>query len=315
MDIQPKIDILFDAYADFADIRRDASFAELCTMRVGGDISVLYAPHEKDAFCRHLLSARHMQVPFCLLGGGSNTVAGDHPFDGIVFSTANMRSIEIFETKIKADCGASINQLVFAAANAGLGGLEELYGIPGSVGGAVYMNAGAYGREIADCLVSVTAFSTSSGQIRIFSNEELAFSYRDSLLQHAREWVVLDATFQLVEKPCADLREKIKQVIRQRRASQPIGMPSAGSVFRRAERPTWELIDACGLRGYTIGGAGVSVQHAGFIVNHGNAATADICALVGRIQQQVYATHGVHLIPEIEFFHLCEEEKCLLQKR
>ncbi|MBO5050663.1 MAG: UDP-N-acetylmuramate dehydrogenase [Clostridia bacterium] len=306
---------LLSSASDVPALRRNVPLAELCTMHVGGLADAVCTPASKEALCRCLLIARHKQIPYALFGGGSNIIPGDGFFPGVIFSTAALRGVQISGTKIKADCGCRLGDLVLAAARAGLGGLECLYGIPGTVGGGVKMNAGAHGSDIASCLEAATMFSTVTGEKRVFSKNELAFSYRMSLLQKTKEWILLDATFACTPTETQRIRARIAEVTKKRREAQPLSLPSAGSVFRRPkEGEVWRMIDMCDLRGYTIGGAQISKQHAGFIVNVGGATARDVHRLVCLVQERVLGTLGISLVPEIEFLDVKEEETCRLQR-
>ena len=292
---------------------QNASFAKRCTMRVGGCADALLLPADKQQLCRWVCEAYREGVPYLVLGNGSNLIPGDGDFHGVLFSTQHIKEILYYGTKIKADCGISLNQLVLCAARAGLGGIENLYGIPGTLGGAVKMNAGAHGTEIADVVEEVTMLLPRTGEIRVFSQKEMCFSYRESLLQTNSEWVVLDATLSLVPVSYAAAKKRIAEVVQIRCASQPLNTASAGSFFRRhGNLCAWRLIDECGMRGYVIGDACVSPKHCGFIVNTGRARTADICRLAQLVQRRVMDACGILLKPEVEFFHLSEEEKCHL---
>lgn len=317
MRISEKLADLFEKQACYVPpnaLSRQVPLCSLCTMRVGGKAAYVVCPPDLESFCRLLCAVREAQIPYLILGAGSNVIAGDSDFEGVVFSTKKLQKIAIEGTKIKAECGFLLNRLILLAAKRDLCCMERLYGIPGTVGGAVKMNAGAHGTNIADWLVCATLFSPVNGGRRVFTKEELAFSYRDSLLQHCRDLVVLDATFQALPKERRFIKQSIEQIVRLRLHAQPIGLPSAGSVFRRPPEgeAVWRLIERCGLRGHTVGGAQISPKHAGFIVNCGNASAKDVCSLVGLSYTQVLSTCGVSLVPEVEFFHLSEEEKCHL---
>ncbi len=294
----------------------DVAMCRLSTMRVGGPAMAVYTPSNQAALCTAVSMAAQMGVPYHVLGGGSNTVPGDDPYSGLIFLTKALNRIKINGIKIAAECGCPINSMIISALHGSLGGLESLYGIPGTVGGAVRMNAGAHGCEIADLLESATLFSPHNGQVFCLDNRELRFAYRDSLLQHRQDLLLLDATFICQAAAREDIQSRIRTVVKSRCQSQPLDLPSVGSVFRRPSscQPVWQLIDACGLRGYQIGGAQISEKHAGFIVNRDNAKAADICALLSLCRRRVYERFQVTLMPEIEFFHLNEEEKCHLQE-
>lgn len=291
----------------------DAPIADLFTMQVGGRAALLLAPRRLACLCRLLRLCHKEDFPYYLIGNGSNTVFGNRYFGGAVITTRSLQNVEICGTKITADCGASLNQLIVTAARQGLCGMEMLYGIPGTVGGAIRMNAGAHGGDIAACLARALLLSPSSGRARWFSRTELAFSYRNSLLQQAPGLLMLRAEFALHRDEPATIKARMADVVRARRLSQPLELPSAGSAFRRPlEGEVWRMVDRCGLRGHAIGGAAVSEKHAGFIVNRGGATAMDVCRLVGLIHARVQQTCGVSLVPEIEFLHVSEEEKCLL---
>jgi UDP-N-acetylmuramate dehydrogenase len=303
-------DILFSCgcCTDNALVVHNAPVDRLCTMRVGGRAAYMVVPPDVNVLCRLLSSLTQAGVPYLLLGAGSNVIPGDGHFDGVVVLTSKLQRIRTIGTKIKAECGAMLNALILSAAEQDLCCMERLYGIPGTVGGALKMNAGAHGTSIADWLVCATLFSPITGETCVFSKEELALSYRDSLLQHQTEWAVLDATFQATPMAHDRVKASVAAVVKARLRAQPIGLPSAGSVFRRpVEGEAWRLIDRCGLRGYRLGGAQVSPKHAGFIVNTGKASAGDVFHLVRHVQARVEEACGVHLVPEIEFFHMSEE--------
>lgn len=294
-------------------VQRCVSFQRLCTMQIGGMIEAVVWPANVPSFCRLLRLAKENEISYLILGAGSNLIPGDTFFHGIVFSTRHLEKIEISGTKIKAECGCLLNQLILRAQREGLGGLERLYGIPGTVGGAVKMNAGAHGIEIGDNLESALLFSLSSGVVRAFTREELRFSYRYSLLQQHDNLVLLEATFCGIRNEPERIKAQIETVVSRRRQTQPIGMPSAGSIFRKPRSgEIWRMVDACGLRGFLIGGAQISEKHAGFIVNRGKATAEDVCRLIFCMYTNIEHSFGIRAIPEVVFFHLSEVEKCHL---
>lgn len=294
-------------------VQRNVSLRRLCTMQIGGLSEAAVWPTDVPSFCRLLLLAKENDVPYLVLGGGSNLIPGDTPFHGVVLITHRLQKTEISGIKIKAECGCAMNQLILHAQKEGLGGMECLYGIPGTVGGAVKMNAGAHGTEIGARLENAVLFSPTTGVARAFSQEELSFSYRYSLLQQRSELVLLEATFRGVSEDPKRIKAQIAEVVRRRRQTQPLDMPSAGSIFRRpCHGEIWRMVDACGLRGLMIGDAQISEKHAGFIVNRGHARTADVCRLIACMHTNIYRSFGVRAVPEVVFFHLSEEEKCHL---
>lgn len=279
----------------------NASLARCCTFRIGGSASCLIRPRSADEFCELLDFFRRTEQRFRVIGRGSNLLFSDRHIDFPIVCTTQMTDLACTDGSWRAACGVSLRQLILTAAGQGFGGQEELYGIPGTVGGAVFMNAGAYGNEICRYLSRVRCFDFESGERRVLTKEELGFAYRTSILQ-ARWLYLLDADFALPEANPASVRDAIRAVTRKRTASQPLGEPSAGSVFKRTERgAAWQLIDGVGLRGYRIGGAAFSELHAGFIVNRGGATAEDVLALIGEARKRVAEKYGVGLACELEF--------------
>jgi UDP-N-acetylmuramate dehydrogenase len=235
-----------------------------------------------------------------ILGNGTNVLFPDEGLDRLVISTRDLCRIRrVGECELLAQAGASLARVaVFAQQNA-LAGLEFAHGIPGSVGGAVCMNAGAYGGEIKDVIVSASVYFPGEG-VRSVSLEELDLGYRHSLLTERPDAVVLDAVFRLEEGDPVQIRAKMDELMRRRKTSQPLEYPSAGSTFKRpAGYFAGRLIQDAGLKGLTVGGAQVSVKHAGFVINTGGATCADVLELIRRIQRAVYDMAGVELEPEV----------------
>ena len=207
------------------------------------------------------------------------------------------------EGRVAAEAGASLSRVAVFAQQHGLAGLEFAHGIPGSVGGAVCMNAGAYGGEMRQVVREATVLFPEEG-IRTLTGEELAFSYRHSLLTDRPDAVVLRAVFALEAGESAAIREEMDELMARRKASQPLEYPSAGSTFKRPEGYfAAALIDQCGLKGLTVGGAQVSEKHAGFVINRGGATCADVLALMAQVQQRVWEEKGVRLEPEVKVIH------------
>ena len=287
---------------DNGTVMLDRPLASLCTFRIGGTADAVISPASVSDFCALVRGAEVRGIPYRILGAGSNILAADCGFRGVVFSTKRLNNLSINGNYIEAECGLTLNTMILAAMHRGLGGLSALYGIPATVGGAVYMNAGAHGCEISRYLVKVELFDTKVGRRFFLSRKALCFSYRHSRLQKEKHLVLLRACFCL---PCEEeniTHAEICEVCRCRRASQPLEYPSAGSAFRRpATSEAWRLIDAAGLRGRRIGGAQVSEKHAGFIINRGGATSADVCALLSLCEERVETLFGVKLVREIEF--------------
>lgn len=278
-----------------------APMREYTTFRIGGPAQLMAFVHTQAAFVALLQAANEQNLPCFVLGRGSNLLVSDAGVQGLVIQTGKLQQIkQAEENRIVCDCGVSLKKLCeFAAANS-LRGLEFAYGIPGSVGGAVYMNAGAYGGEMRDVVVSCRAVSPQ-GQIETFTADQLALSYRHSALMQTGH-TVLEVTVQLQPGDEAAIRENMQAVMQKRRDKQPLQYPSAGSTFKRP--PGYfaaALIEQCGLKGTRVGDAQVSEKHSGFLINTGNATCQDMLQLIQTVQQTVLAKTGVQLETEVLF--------------
>ena len=244
------------------------------------------------------------RIPYYVIGRGSNVLFSDKEFDGIILSLNQyFNKIEISDQTVIAQAGASVIKMALSAANHGLSGLEFISGIPASVGGVVYMNAGAYLSDVAAVLSEVTLLN-GTGDIVTYKNEEMKFSYRYSILQDHPDWVVLEAKFELMPGDKEEIKEVMKNRKAKRMATQPWDRPCAGSVFRNPKtHPAWKYIDECGLRGYSIGHARVSTKHSNFIVNSGYASAQDIKNLIEHIQSLVMERFQVELHTEVRFMN------------
>ena len=289
-----------------AEFRREAIPCELgeklslhTSFRIGGPARLFCEPQNKRQLTAALAICRRHKVRFYLLGNGTNILFADEGFDGaIVHIGAAMGGIFRQGRTLTADAGASLSRVCVVAANEGLSGLEFAFGIPGCVGGAVYMNAGAYGGEIKDVLSSVT-FLDETGAEQTLPAKELALGYRTSAFEH-RPWCILSASFFLREDHSNSIRMRMADYGRRRTEKQPLDMPSAGSTFKRPQGAyAGALIEQCGLRGCAIGGAQISEKHCGFIVNTGNATCADVLSLAETVCKIVTEQTGFALEKEI----------------
>lgn len=253
------------------------------SFQIGGPAALFCEPQNKRQLARAVAVCRQAGVRYYLLGKGTNILFADEGFDGVVIHIGEvLGNIECNGLSVTAQAGAALSKVCIAAANEGLSGLEFAYGIPGCVGGAVYMNAGAYGGEIKDVLACAT-FLDETGAERTLQAGELQLGYRTSVFER-EPWCILSATFTLREDDTGPIRERMADYARRRMEKQPLDMPSAGSTFKRPEGAyAGALIDQCGLRGYAIGGAQVSQKHCGFIVNTGNATCADVLCLADTV--------------------------------
>lgn len=269
------------------------------TFRVGGPARRFVRP-AGAAQCGALLSlAEEEGWPFLVVGNGSNLLVSDDGLDALVVHTGLLDGVErAGERTIRAGAGLSLARLASFARREELGGLEFAHGIPGSLGGAVCMNAGAYGGEMKQVLSAVTAWFPGEG-VRRLEAKELDLGYRHSIFSEKRG-VVLEAELLLEPKDGGEIVSLMEELGRRRREKQPLEYPSAGSTFKRPEGHfAGALIEQCGLKGVRIGGAQVSEKHAGFVINAGGASCADVLALIAHIQDTVYRQTGVRLEPEV----------------
>ena len=287
------------------DFEENVDGKKLCSFKVGGNVRVVARPKTADQLTALYDYLCENKIKNILLGRGSNIVISDNGFDGVVVSLSALSSVDIDindDNCIIAGAGASMASLALFACENGLEGLEFAHGIPGSVGGGVYMNAGAYGGEISQVLKSCMIFDIERGMLFMVRGDECEFSYRHSVFMENKNLVVLFATFELKNGIPDEIKAKMDEYKAKRVASQPLEYPSAGSTFKR---PTGyfagKLIEDCGLKGYTIGGAQVSEKHAGFVINRGGATAEDIKNLVSHIQKTVKEKFDVSLECEIEF--------------
>lgn len=269
------------------------------TFRVGGPADVLVQPDE-TALAAILALCRQYHVPYSFIGNGSNLLVGDKGIRGVVIEmTDPMGNIEVDGTKITAQAGAMLSKIANTAASNGLGGMEFAAGIPGSIGGAVVMNAGAYGGEMKDIIEKVYVLDENGAQLEL-DRDALDFGYRHSCIPK-KKYIVTKVVLELVPRNEAEIRSEMKELNEKRAEKQPLQYPSAGSTFKRPEGYfAGKLIMDAGLRGYQVGGAQVSEKHCGFVINKGDATAADICQLMRDVSDKVQAQFGVVLEPEVK---------------
>jgi UDP-N-acetylmuramate dehydrogenase len=269
------------------------------TFRVGGPADVLVQPDE-TALAAILALCRQYHVSYSFIGNGSNLLVGDKGIRGVVIEmTDPMGNIEVDGTKITAQAGAMLSKIANTAASNGLGGMEFAAGIPGSVGGAVVMNAGAYGGEMKDIIERVYVLDENGAQLEL-DRDALDLGYRHSCIPD-KKYIVTKVVLELVPRNEAEIRSEMKELNEKRAEKQPLQYPSAGSTFKRPEGYfAGKLIMDAGLRGYQVGGAQVSEKHCGFVINKGDATAADICQLMRDVSDKVQAQFGVVLEPEVK---------------
>ena len=269
------------------------------TFRVGGPADVLVQPDE-TALAAILALCRQYHVSYSFIGNGSNLLVGDKGIRGVVIEmTDPMGNIEVDGTKITAQAGAMLSKIANTAASNGLGGMEFAAGIPGSVGGAVVMNAGAYGGEMKDIIEKVYVLDENGAQLEL-DRDALDLGYRHSCIPE-KKYIVTKVVLELVPRNEAEIRSEMKELNEKRAEKQPLQYPSAGSTVKRPEGYfAGKLIMDAGLRGYQVGGAQVSEKHCGFVINKGDATAADICQLMRDVSDKVQAQFGVVLEPEVK---------------
>lgn len=301
-------------------ILRNEPLFRYTTFKTGGPADILVIPANVGELKETILLAKETETPYYIIGNGSNLLVSDDGFRGIVIAVRNAdgdisiraeRSVtdgEAADTEVPdsergafiltADAGCPLSKVAYTAARAGLKGLEFAAGIPGSLGGAVFMNAGAYGGEIKDCISSAEVMDTD-GNVFTLNHDELDLSYRHSAVGD-RGLIVLKASFRLYPGSTEDILATIQDLNARRRDKQPLEYPSAGSTFKRPEGYfAGKLIEDAGLRGFAVGGACVSEKHCGFVINKGGATSADILKLIGEVSERVYISSGVRLEPEV----------------
>lgn len=279
------------------EVRRDEPMSAHTSFKTGGPADIFIEPKSEDELVSCLKVLHREGVLPLLVGRGSNLLVSDAGIRGAVIHLGDMFSeIKPDEGGIYAQAGASLASAASAAMQAGLGGMEFAHGIPGSVGGAVMMNAGAYGGEMADIVRSVRCINQEGEIVEI---TDCDFSYRHSRFEEPG-WTIIGAYFELSPGEKTEILAKMKELMEKRTASQPLDKPSAGSTFKRpANGYAAAMIDQAGLKGFSIGGAAVSEKHAGFVVNLGQATSSDILAVMAHVRETVYERFGVELEPEV----------------
>lgn len=279
---------------------RDEPLSRHSSFCIGGPCDAFVIPENADELKRVLGIMRDCGQKFLVLGNGSNVLFDDEGYRGAVISTQQLNFCIADGEEMTVGCGQSFTKLAHIAEQNSLSGLEFAYGIPGSVGGAVYMNAGAYGGEVSQILVSSMYYDIGRGLlVDGLGSAEHMFGYRDSVFRH-RDWIHIASVFRLKMGEREQIRASMDDYMSRRRDKQPLEFPSAGSTFKRpAGHFAGALIEASGLKGYSVGGAQVSEKHAGFVINRGGATSADVLRLIDEIRQRVMRDHGVELECEV----------------
>lgn len=292
-----RIDEFIDAFPH-ARMYRNEPLKYYAYTKVGGPADLLVFPATIEELQQMIQKATQLDVPFSILGNSSNVLISDAGMEGIVFMLTDLVQISVQDNQITAEAGAKIIDVSRTATEAAVTGLEFACGIPGSVGGAVYMNAGAYGGEIKDVVTSATVI-TPEGEIKELSHDTLDFGYRHSYIQQSGDTVV-SVTFTLAPGNAEEIQETVADLTKRRETKQPLNLPSCGSVFKRPEgHYTGQLVQEADLQGYQVGGAQVSKKHAGFIVNIDHGTAQDYLDVIHHVQEIIWERNQVRLETEV----------------
>lgn len=290
---------LFKRELQHTDLFLNESMKNHTSFKIGGPAEIFLRPRTAPDLGRALALAKDRELGLLVIGNGSNLLVPDEGIPGVVVTTTGLSAVEAEGEILTAESGAILSRVAAAALRHSLAGMEFASGIPGTLGGAIYMNAGAYGGEMKDILLESTALGPD-GREYTFTNEEHHFSYRHSAYME-NGYLILRAKLRLPKGEKPEIRAKMEELSKRRKEKQPVEYPSAGSVFKRPEGCfAGELIEKSGLKGARIGGAVVSEKHAGFIINDGGATADDVKKLIEKIKSEVYKNFGVEMLCEIK---------------
>ena len=291
---------------DKINIKENESMSKHTTYKVGGEVKYFVTPASIEELIELLKKLKEENTKYIIIGNGSNTIFSNNYYDGVVINLSNINKVEFNDKKVYVEAGYQLIKLAIDAANRSLSGLEFAAGIPGNVGGSIYMNAGAYKSDMSSVIDEVT-FLDENLNIKTLKNEELEFSYRESIFQK-HNYVIISCVMSLTSGDKDEIIEIINDRKERRMSTQPLEYPSAGSVFRNPSDTVFagKLIEDLGLKGYSIGGAKVSEKHANFIINTGNATGEDIKSLIDYIKKLVMEKYNIELQVEQRFMNFGE---------
>ncbi len=283
------------------EYEKDLPLSSRSSFRIGGAADIAVFPKTENELAEAVRAAKKSGTPMLVIGNGSNMLFDDSGWRGAAIFTEKMNETRVEGKSIFAGAGASFTALAVTAKNVSLSGLEFAYGIPGSVGGAVVMNAGAYGGEVAQVIESCRVYDMEKDEFFTLSKDEMKLSYRHTLFSENKALICLSAKFTLVEGKASEIDAKMRELMQRRRDKQPLEFPSAGSVFKRPAPDLFvgKMIEESGLKGFTVGGAQISKKHAGFIINIGGASASDVRELIAQIKAVIRSNYGVELECEI----------------
>ncbi len=287
---------------NYLQVEKKKILSEFASFKVGGPADIFLKPKNTAALKELMPLILESNLPYFILGKGSNLIISDKGYRGIIIYTGELNHYQLNGNRITAECGLELKEIAELACENSLGGFEFAAGIPGSLGGALYMNAGAYGGEMKDVIVKAK-FVNQNGELIELDKSELKLEYRTSILQKENpDWVAVSVTIELKKEEKRIIKAKMDELHQKRWSKQPMELPSAGSIFKRPPgHYTGPLIEKAKMKGYQIGGAQVSKKHAGFIVNKGNATSDDIINLIEKVKEEVYKISGVQLEVEPRF--------------
>lgn len=289
---------MFENILEKSNIKVNEPMSKHTSFKVGGNADYFVKAQTVEQVINVKKYAEENNIPLYVIGNGSNILVTDRGIRGIVLKI-DLQKIEINEEEVTVGAGVKVMALAQKLLSEELTGFEELSGIPGTIGGAIRMNAGAYGKEIKDICIQTTCLDENNN-IKILKNNEQDFSYRHSIFED-KKYIILETKLKLEKGKKEEIKGKMEELSAERKEKQPWEYPSAGSTFKRKEGViTAKLIDECGLKGYSIGGAEVSKKHAGFVINKGNATAKDILDLIEYIKKNVYEKFNIEIEEEIE---------------
>lgn len=279
----------------------NAYMKDYTTYKVGGKVICIVYPDDEQCLIKLLCYIKAHSIKYKIIGNGSNVIFNDSGFNGVIIKLDNFNNLNIINNKITVGAGYMLNKLALRVSRLGLTGMEFATGIPGTIGGAVYMNAGAYKTDMGYIVTSVKVL-TPDLEVKVMKNKELDFHYRTSFLQKNKDYICLEATISLIKGNSDEIMELIEERKKRRIETQPLEYPSAGSVFRNPEGDfAGRLIEESGFKGKSIGGAMVSEKHANFIINSGNAKGEEIKELINEIKNKIKEKYNIELKVEQEF--------------
>lgn len=284
---------------EFGEVLENVSLRDFNTYKIGGIARYIVKPNSFENLIKLIGYLDEENIKYIVLGKGSNVILPDEDFEGVIILLDYLNKVNIIGNIVEAEVGISLSAFIMSIINNELGGLENLCGIPGTLGGSIVGNAGCYGSQISDYLVDVTYLE--NGIVKTIAKEECKFSYRDSIFKRDKNKIILSCKFRLVKSNKDIMLESVKEHALKRKNSQPLEYPNAGSVFRNpVNLSSGKLIDEAGLKGYNINDAYVSIKHANFIINRGNATSKDIIDLINYIKKVILEKYNIELILEQE---------------